>query len=564
MFGKPLPGFDWVTPDYGPIWDMRIHALAKLRADPILLSDTKAYYRENIPDFINDWGVTVDPRNVRTTRPVIMPFVLFPMQREFVDWFLKRWEGQENGVLVKSRDCGASWMAMAASVALCCFYESVSVGFGSATKDKVDSSGDPDTLFYKGGMFASYLPGEFTGHWSKDNKKHRADMFIGFPATESTITGDCGDRIGRGGRKTLYVVDEFAAVERPKLIEGNLIANTDCCIEMSTVKGIANVFAEHARGGLMPRFDFDYHDDPRKVDPDTRQLRPWFAAKKAKADPVIWATEYERDFLASVEGVIIPGEWIEACVGALEKLGLKPSGERRAAYDVADRGVDKNCVASAYGVELDYISSWSGSNSNIYKSVERVFRECDDRKVRAFDYDGDGMGAAVRGDAEKINEEREKKGLPLLIAVMFRGSGAVADPENLCPGTDRLNKDFFENYKAQSWWALRQRARMTWEWVVNGQPCDPSEILSINPALPELAKTKSELSQPVWTWSKAGKMMIDKTPDDVSSPNNGDTVMMLFPYSRPPMDVSDTILEMFGGSDHGVSLEDLNQQSYDR
>ena len=289
-------------------------------------------------------------------------------------------------------------------------------------------------------------------------------------------------------------------------------------------------------------------------------LYPHFAEKKRKADPITWNQEYECDFLASQEGIIIPQEWVIAAIGAAAKLGITVSGAHRGAYDVADRGADKNCIGVAHGIELNYIESWSGSNSTIYKSVERVMREFENRKVPEFVYDGDGMGAGVRGDAEKISEEREAQGKPRILAFMFRGSGAVLDPEDYCPGTDRLNKDFFENVKAQSWWALRQRFRLTWEAVVNGQPFDPADIISISPDLPELTKTCAELSQPVWTWSKTGKMVIDKTPDDVASPNNGDAVMMLFPYARPALQIHESILQLFGGGSGDGNAFDPRQE----
>jgi hypothetical protein len=153
------------------------------------------------------------------------------------------------------------------------------------------------------------------------------------------------------------------------------------------------------------------------------------------------------------------------------------------------------------------------------------------------------MGAGVRSDCDRIETERQEEGLPPIYGHMFRGSASVEDPDDFAPGTDRLNKDFFENYKAQSWWALRRRFWFTWNWVVNGVECDPSDIISINPELPELTKTCTELSQPVWGWSKAGKMVIDKTPDDVASPNNADSVMMLYPYKRPALAINDSFLE---------------------
>lgn len=559
---KPETSFDWEQPDYAPIWRRRLERLAKIRSDPLLLQACRMHYRENIADFIQDWGVTVDPRNAKpgngVKRPVTMPFVLFPKQREFVEWIVTRWraseDGDGDGTLVKSRDCGASWLAMATSVGLCLFYESVSIGFGSAIKDKVDNAGDPDSLFYKGRMFIRYLPREFKGLW--DERKCSADMRLIFPDSDGSITGECGDKIGRGGRKTIYFVDEFAFVERPKLVDANLSANTNCRIEMSSVHGTANVFAERARGGLIPRFDFDYHDDPRKCYVDgtgVKQLRPWFATKKIKTDPVVWAQEYERDFLASVEGIIIEQEWVEAAVDAHLKLGIPVTGPRTGSFDVADQGKDANCYVSAKGILVDFIESWKGKGSDIFKSVERVFRFADQNHDEEWSYDSDGMGAAVRGDARKVNEERDLLNkqknltLPIYTTHPFRGSGKVMDPLDGVPGTEggRKNEDYFENFKAQCWWSLRCRFLATFRAVTGvDKNYDPEALISLSGSLPELTKLKSELSQPVWTWSKTGKMMIDKTPDDVSSPNHADCVMMRFAYRTPSWLFPDEIFEI--------------------
>jgi phage terminase large subunit len=558
------PEFDWLNPDYKPIWQRRIERIARLRDDPKYLHACRVYYPNHIDDFINDWGVTIDPRNAKPglgfKRPVLMPFILFPKQREFIRWIISRWHASDtcdgDGVVVKSRDCGASWIAMSVAVSLCLFYRNLSIGFGSALADKVDNLGDPDSLFYKGRLFIRYLPTEFKGAWNE--KKNSKEMLLTFPDSESAIGGECGDMIGRGGRKAIYFVDEFAHVERPRKVDANLTANTGCRIEISSVMGTANVFAEHARGGLINRFDFEYYDDPRKCDLKTRQLHAWFAEKKLHTDPVVWAQEYDRDFLASVEGIIIPQEWVEAAIDSHVKLGLSITGERSGSFDVADEGKDLLCYVSAKGILIDFVQSWRGRGSDIYKSVERAFRLADDNKDEGFIYDADGMGAGVRGDSRKVNEERAKeneknlrnekfKPHRILKIAKFRGSGAVEDPDDSVPGTegDRTNKDYFENYKAQSWWSLRRRFNLTWR-VVTGvvQVYNPSDLISISSKLTELTRLKSELSQPVWTWSKTGKMMIDKTPDDVASPNHGDAVMMRFGYSRPMMQFPEELFDL--------------------
>lgn len=569
--------FDWMHPDYHPIWVARLERLAKLEADPLLVHASNMHYRDDpngVVDFINDWGVTVDPRNAGTDRPIIMPFILFPQQREFLLWMRKRWLSQSSGTLVKSRDCGASWLAMAFGVWLCRFYNNIAVGFGSATEDKVDKSGDPDCLFYKGRKFVEYLPRFFRGGWTSLKPQYSIHRAIMFPDTEGSINGEIGDKIGRGGRKTLYVVDEYAFCERPKLIEANLSANTNCCVEMSSVNGLANSFAEHARGGKLPRFDFHYRQDPRKVNLTGQtqtvefaeddeppkiitvtpgDLWPWFAAKKRKTDTTIWNQEYECDFLASAEGIIIPQEWVQAAIGAHLKLGIVPTGMKRGAFDVADEGKDKCCWGYRHGVLVPYMQSWSGLGSTTFKSTQRAFLLADQYGVEGFEFDQDGMGAGVRGDAEKIFEERNEANqksagsFKPLIVEPFRGSAEVKDPEKIAEGTQRKNKDFFQNYKAQCWWALRQRFLITF-LAVTGElkpgKYDPDSIISLDPNMPELVRTTAELSQPVRTFNNAGKMVVDKTPDDVASPNNADTIMMLFQYQRPAWKFDESLFDL--------------------
>ena len=141
--------FDWGAPDYVSILQARIDRLNRIRKNPSCMPALWAYYRDNPADFISDWGCTVDPRNVARGLPSFLPFVLMPKQRELINWIIEHWRGNRSGLVEKSRDCGASWIAMALSCTLCIFHDSMMIGVGSATEDKLDRSGDPDTLFYK-------------------------------------------------------------------------------------------------------------------------------------------------------------------------------------------------------------------------------------------------------------------------------------------------------------------------------------------------------------------------------------------------------------------------------
>ena len=77
----PLPfPFDFKNPDYKQVFEWRIENLVRLRKKPNAIAGMRAYYKENPAQFIIDWGVTFDPRNVEVGLPTLMPFFLFPKQ----------------------------------------------------------------------------------------------------------------------------------------------------------------------------------------------------------------------------------------------------------------------------------------------------------------------------------------------------------------------------------------------------------------------------------------------------------------------------------------------------
>ena len=523
--------FDWKNPDYTDVWRERAQRLAKITADPALVPVLRAYYRANVAQFIDDWGMTEDPRNLERGLPVVMPFKLFPKQREWVDWVIQRWRASEPGLSDKSRDMGLSWLAVATSVSLCVLFDDMAVGFGSRKEEYVDKLGDPKSLFHKGRRFAMNLPKQFRGGFSLQSAPH---MRLMFPDTRSVMTGEAGDNIGRGDRKAIYFVDEAAHLERPLLVDASLAATTNCRIDLSSVNGMANPFAEKRFAGKIPVFTFHWRDDPRKDD-------AWYAKQKMLLDPVILAQEVDLNYNASVEGVVIPSEWVQAAVDLHVRLGLKPTGVRTGALDVADEGKDKNAFAVRHGVLLEWVESWRGEGSDLYETTERAFRICDDRNLRGFDYDGDGLGAGIRGDARKINEQRDVLRLPALKVNQFRGSAAVDNPTAIVPGTNRTNEDYFENLKAQSWFGLRARFQASYR-AANGHEFNPSDIICIDSTMPERARLVNELSQPTYLLSKSGKVMIDKQPDGVASPNLADAVMIAFGHKRLSLVVSDDVV----------------------
>lgn len=236
-----MTDFDWKNPDYIAVYQRRLDMLAKLRADPSLIPGVRAWYRDHPDDLINDWGMTYDPRNADVGGSTKVPFLLFPKQREFVRWTVERWRGRRRGLAEKSRDMGVSWLSVATAAAIGLTHEAVTIGFGSRDEDSVDKIGDPDSLFWKLRFFLENLPPELTGGWRPRDGSH---MRVTIPLTGSVIKGDAGDNIGRGGRAAIYFVDEAASLKRPDQVEAALSQTTNCRIDVSTPRGMANPFAQ--------------------------------------------------------------------------------------------------------------------------------------------------------------------------------------------------------------------------------------------------------------------------------------------------------------------------------
>ena len=524
----PFP-FDFKNPDYVMVFEWRLERLREIRKNPECIKGLFDYYKHNPAQFIIDWGVTSDPRNVERGLPALAPFLLFPRQEEWVNWFMDRWKRREPGLVDKSRELGLSWLTICLAATVCLFNDGVVAGFGSRKEEYVDKKGDPKSLLWKGRQFITHLPDEFRGDWNE--RKHSPYMRIEFPKTGSVIAGESGDGIGRGARTSFYIVDESAWIPRADLIDASLSQTTNCRIDVSTPRGMNNPFARKRFGGKINVFTLHWRDDPRKDD-------AWYAKMIHDIDdPVVIAQEIDLDYAASVEGILIPAAWVQASIDAHIKLGINPTGIRKGGSDIADEGADKNAFCGRHGILVEHLECWSGKGSDIYETVERIFRYCDLHGYDFVDYDADGLGAGVRGDARIINDRRGGLGQNKIKFSPFRGSGAVVDPkgnpfksENQAKDAEkgRTNEDFFKNAKAQAWWSLRRRFQHTYRAVVEQLPFAPDDIISISSNIPDYNKLIVELSQPTYSQNNTGKIVVDKMPDGSRSPNRADSVMIAF------------------------------------
>lgn len=481
--------------------------------------------------WFDHWIWTYDPRGMPFGLPANLPFVLRPKQVELVDWLLERESTQTHGLIEKSRDEGMSYVVLGFYLHRWLFVDGFAGGVGSRKEELVDKKGDPKTLLHKFRDMFSKMP-----DWIKPKgfveKVHDNYMRIINPDNGATITGEAGDNIGRGGRTTMYFLDEWAFVERQEAVDAAISQNTNVHIKGSTPNGIGDRFHQDRFSGRYSVFTMPWRANPDKnwtVEYNGKFIHPWYEKQLATLDDVVLAQEVDINYAASVEGVLIPSTWIQAALDAHIKLGIEATGDRIGGLDVADEGKDKNSLAWRHGIVLKRLDTWSGKGDDIFGTTQKAMDISIEDSIDTLFYDADGLGAGVRGDSRVINDQQREKGLREVDVQPFRGSGSVHDPDGQMVES-RLNKDFFANLKAQSWWFLRLRFQETFR-AIQGREYDPDMLISLSSKdidSKELALLTTELSQPTYTKNGVGKILVNKQPDGTASPNRADGVMICF------------------------------------
>ena len=521
--------------DYVAVWAWRYERLVHMRKDPVQLMGALEYYRTRPVEFITHWCDTYDPRNAGRGKPAYMPFIMFERQAEFIEFLRACMAAEENGLVEKARDMGATWVCSAFSVWLWRFYPGAAIGWGSRKEQLVDKLGDPDSIFEKMRILIRRLPREF---WPKgfNEKDHMPFMRIINPDNGSTITGEAGDNIGRGGRKLIYFKDEAAHYERPEKIEAALADNTRVQIDISSVNGLGNVFHRRreagkewdggeAHNGVTNVFVMDWRDHPQKDD-------AWYLArkKKAEADGLahVFAQEVDRNYAASVDGVIIPAEWITAAIDAHVKLGFQAEGATIAGLDVADEGGDRNALGLRKGAVLLAVDDWPQGDTG--ETTRKAVTMLQGRGPVSVQYDSVGVGAGVKSEANRLDATGE---MPRGLSFTPWSAGAgVQNPDRHIDPQDKhtpINRDFYSNLKAQAWWELRRRFERTYRAINEGLTFSPDDMISLPSDLPKLRQLQKELGQATASRSTGAlKLVVDKSPPGTRSPNLADAVVMAY------------------------------------
>ena len=95
-----------------------------------------------------------------------------------------------------------------------------------------------------------------------------------------------------------------------------------------------------------------------------------------------------------------------------------------------------------------------------------------------------------------------------------------------------MNKDFYSNLKAQSWWGISRRFRNTFNAIEQGQQFAPDDLIAISSECEHLDRLIDELSTPRKDYDNSGKSKVESKKDldkrDIPSPNLADAFVMAF------------------------------------
>lgn len=538
-----MSAIDYRNPNYAAIFERRAKWLKHLEQHPEKIAWLKTHYKTHPWLFINDWGMAFEPRNIAEGLITTIPLILWGRQIDYLKWVYVRWQKNSRGLVEKSRDCGVTWLSIGFAASMWSFWDGFTVGFGSRKEELVDKKGDPDSIFEKLRFFIENIPKIFRPPgFSID--KHAPYMRLINPVNGATIKGEAGDNIGRGGRSSIYFVDEAAFIEHQDLVDAALSQTTNCQIDISTPNGSGNAFfRKRQRFDKSDRvFIFDWRDDPRKD-------QAWYDAQVEDQDEVIVAQEIDRDYAASQEGAFIPAKWVAAAIDAHKLLGFEPEGIRVTALDPADVG-DAKALANRYGSVILEARELREA-AEITDALPIAFHEADEFRADVLVFDADGMGAP----SMKLALQHRSAGR--MEVVPYHGSAGVHEPGRIYgsdePGSTRskaigkrtrelheagslrTNQDLFENYRAQTWTWARDRFRKTYAAVQrarNGQivNADPDSLISISSDCTHLTVLQSELSRPKRLFRPNGKILVEAKHKmrerGVQSPNLADGVIM--------------------------------------
>lgn len=534
---------------YKLIWGLRRGLYERYRKSP--------EYRHAIDEacakdpilWINSFAWTFDPRLVLVGIPAKLPLVLFPQQEMAITEVMRAMEDRRSLLVEKSRAEGATEIFTAFCVHHWIYKDGFKAGWGSRIEKLVDERGNNDTIFGRLRRFISYLPKEMLPAQYERKPRNPWDnkCRIVNPANGNTIIGEGGDNIGRGGRSTVYFVDEKAFVEHPRAVDEALSYNTDCQVDLSTPNGM-NEFYEKRSSGKVRVIQLGWWKNPSKNDSwasgERNEHSSWYQFQKMTRDSVLLAKEVDIDYNASVAGLMIPTEWVRSAVDF--DLVIPEGSEKVAGFDPSAGGKDDGAYVLREGpvVKDIYITQETTPLQQTWDVANRA----EEDGVKAMIYDINTVGEDVY-PALKAGDRT--------VSIRLQGEyGQSKASERIIESEGRRGYEKFRNRRGELWWMVRRRFEKTFLHRNDIEYFPTDQLISI----PNDIGLINELSSPLMVTSATGKIGVESKIEmknrNVRSPNKADALIYSFADSEAVQTVGGGFeyenAEVFG--DFAVSL----------
>jgi hypothetical protein len=274
----------------------QVDALVRCMRRPVATSPTTSPEEDvGFVHWCDHYSWTFAPKDKMSP---VKRFVLYDQQRRAALELIDIIDKGENATLDKSRDVGASWLLMNIIAWMWLFEESFHALVGSRVEKLVDNY-NIDSLFGKIDHIVTHLPTWMTQGY--DPTRHRKKLEFKHPRG-NLITGESSnENFGRGPRKHLVYLDEYAFWECDKKVWTSTASTARSRIATSTPSGEHNQFARL-------RFSDDLHHLTLHWTQDPHKDLDWYReeCKSLKNDPADIAQELDINYRASAGKLALP------------------------------------------------------------------------------------------------------------------------------------------------------------------------------------------------------------------------------------------------------------------
>lgn len=495
--------------------------------------------------FISQFIVTNDPRLSRFGLPTRLPLVPYISQKELIDSLHYAYLNGTSLLIEKSRGEGGTEIVSGFNLWMWVYVENSIFSWSSRTKELVDSSDDPDTIFERIRRMVTHLPKKMKFRFGKKYDKY---MRIINPNNGAIIKGGGGENALRGGRSNFVATDEAAHLQNQKKVFAAIHGNSDSDALLSTPNGRDEFFAEKERGARKI-VTMGWWKNPAKNDKwQTNEINEknsyWFKREEFENDPAILNQEIRISYDAYCEGAFIPMEWIESAVEL--KINKFDHTNKVAGFDVAAGGDNKPVLVLRTDNIVNSINEIRNTKTPL-EGARKAAILSQNAGTYKINYDQVSYG-------EDINKEMSYE-YPLVTWYGIRGGAS----EKIYDGVRAVKK--FGNLRAELYWIVRQRFQKTFLYVNGETGIDESELISI----PNKESLKNQLSSPriffdngkIWAESK--KSMRSR---GLKSPDEADSLVYSFADDAKGTG-SQKILNAFNYTDKNINLNfDKNVKNF--